>query len=161
MSNYVEINYCDTVNTIDGLAVSLWMSGCPHRCVGCFNEQTWDRACGAILDEKVITDMLKELEKEDYKTFSVLGGEPLASFNIGVVSDIVSRVKFSFPEIKVMIWTGYRLEEILIPDRLLANTDYLIDGKFEIDNPTKKLFRGSDNQRLWMKAKDFLIEGDL
>ena len=26
----------------EGISVSLWTQGCPHRCLGCHNPETWD-----------------------------------------------------------------------------------------------------------------------
>ena len=26
-----------------GVRMSVWFQGCPHKCTGCFNEETWDK----------------------------------------------------------------------------------------------------------------------
>ena len=41
MSRYNTIIPNDVVNG-RGVCVSFWVQGCPHRCPGCFNEETWD-----------------------------------------------------------------------------------------------------------------------
>ena len=43
---YAKIIKNDTVNCIDGITVSLFMSGCPHHCKGCFNMETWNPKFG-------------------------------------------------------------------------------------------------------------------
>ena len=67
-----------------GFCVSLWTQGCPHRCPGCHNPETWDFNGGTIIT-------LNELEKEILealnangveRNFSVLGGEPLCEENL-------------------------------------------------------------------------------
>ena len=39
--NYAEIKYYDIANGL-GVRTSLFVSGCSHRCPGCFNEIAWD-----------------------------------------------------------------------------------------------------------------------
>ena len=39
--NYADIRPIDVANG-PGVRVSLFVSGCPHRCPGCFNPETWD-----------------------------------------------------------------------------------------------------------------------
>ena len=39
--NYAEIKYYDIANG-SGVRVSLFVSGCTHRCKNCFNEIAWD-----------------------------------------------------------------------------------------------------------------------
>ena len=46
--NYAAIKFHDIANG-PGVRVSLFVSGCPHHCPGCFNEETWDFAYGSSL----------------------------------------------------------------------------------------------------------------
>ena len=39
--NYGTIKPLDIANG-EGIRVSLFVSGCTHRCHGCFNPETWD-----------------------------------------------------------------------------------------------------------------------
>ena len=39
--HYAEIKNFDIANGF-GVRVSLFVSGCPHHCKGCFNEIAWD-----------------------------------------------------------------------------------------------------------------------
>lgn len=39
---YLDIKTSD-INNGEGLRVSLWVSGCEHRCKGCHNPQSWNR----------------------------------------------------------------------------------------------------------------------
>ena len=39
--NYADIKPLD-INNGDGLRVSLWVTGCPIKCVGCHNQSVWD-----------------------------------------------------------------------------------------------------------------------
>lgn len=39
--NYADIKRYDVANG-PGVRVSVFVSGCTHRCPGCFNEEAWD-----------------------------------------------------------------------------------------------------------------------
>lgn len=147
---YASINNCDIINTIKGVAVSLWVQGCPHACDDCFNSETWNLSGGKAFDDRVESRLFEALSSEYVSTFSVLGGEPLSPQNAEAVLNIISKVRFLHPEMTIMIWTGYKFDDISKYD--LSNVDYIIDGKYEKNNPTKKKLRGSDNQVMWHKV---------
>lgn len=85
-----------------------------------------------------------------------MGGEPLCPENIFLTSLICSTVKEKFPNIKIYIWTGYVLEDLIERNDPKLNkilngeyADILIDGPFmqELKDFTLEL-RGSSNQRI-------------
>lgn len=41
MKKYAGLNTNDFANG-KGVCVSYFVQGCPHRCQGCFNPETWD-----------------------------------------------------------------------------------------------------------------------
>lgn len=139
----------DVVNGGEGVAVSLFLQGCPHHCEGCFNPETWDFNGGKEIDEDVlINKIIKAINKNNIlRNLSILGGEPLYELNIRFVNKLISTVKKEYPFIKVWIWTGYLYEEV---ESILSDCiDVLIDGKFEIDKKDITLpYRGSSNQRV-------------
>lgn len=147
---YASINNCDIINTIRGVAVSLWVQGCPHACDGCFNSETWNLSGGEIFDDEAEKRLFEALSSKYVTTFSVLGGEPLSPQNAESVLNIISKVKSLYPDMTIMIWTGYEFDDINKYD--LSNVDYIIDGRYEKDKPTKKKLRGSDNQIMWHKV---------
>ena len=51
--NYATIKNCDIANG-PGVRVSLFVSGCTHRCPGCFNEVAWDFEYGQPFTEEVM-----------------------------------------------------------------------------------------------------------
>ena len=51
--NYAEIKNCDIANG-PGVRVSLFVSGCTHRCPGCFNEIAWDFQYGKPFTQETI-----------------------------------------------------------------------------------------------------------
>ena len=51
--NYAAIKNCDIANG-PGVRVSLFVSGCTHRCPGCFNEVAWDFHYGQPFNQEVM-----------------------------------------------------------------------------------------------------------
>lgn len=144
----------------EGICVSLWTQGCPHRCPGCHNPETWDYQGGTEIDMgELTTKVIQAIEKNGVKrNLSILGGEPLCPHNIDFVISLVNIVRTLFPDIKIFIWTGYRLEDLQekYQQSLFDKIDVLIDGPFIMAERdiTLKL-RGSKNQRVLYKGIDF------
>lgn len=138
----------------DGISVSLWTQGCPHRCPGCHNPETWDYE-GGYEDNEIRGKIIKALSANGIqRNFSILGGEPLCSQNKEDVLSILTCVKVAYPNIKIFLWTGYSYEDLL--DRndeqinaILNQVDILIDGPFVQEKRDLTLYlRGSSNQRV-------------
>ena len=68
----------DIVDCDDGICVSLWLQGCPHRCKGCHNPETWDFNGGTEIPiEELIKEIIKSINENGVeRNFSVLGVEP-------------------------------------------------------------------------------------
>jgi anaerobic ribonucleoside-triphosphate reductase activating protein len=158
--NYAEINKNDIVNG-EGISVSLFVSGCPHHCPGCFNPEAWDYDYGKEFTEETLIEIIEALgANQVHRNFSILGGEPLAPKNRKTVNDIihaVRRCRDLYP--KIYLWTGYTLEELqseIDPDinEILENINVLIDGKYVEELRDLGLpLRGSSNQRV-LKLKN-------
>jgi anaerobic ribonucleoside-triphosphate reductase activating protein len=158
MWRYADLKENDIVDCESGICVSLWTQGCPFRCEGCHNPQTWDFNGGQEISRSLlINKILQALVKNGiHRDFSVLGGEPLCENNRSMVADIVKIVRHAHPDIKIYIWTGYNYKDLKkeaknnqdIQD-ILNNIDVLIDGPFVLSKRdiTLKL-RGSSNQQI-------------
>ena len=157
MFKYAGINKNDVVNG-EGVCVSFFIQGCPHHCPGCFNPETWDPTGGKEITQETVKEIIEAISANDIqRNFSMLGGEPLAPFNISATWQILTEVRLHYPSIKIFLWTGYNEEELkqyikvcpeLYACLLLVNT--IITGRFieEEKDLTLKL-RGSRNQNIW------------
>ena len=155
--HYAEIKNCDIANG-EGVRVSLFVSGCTHRCVGCFNEIAWDFSYGAPFDDAVQARLLSMLEPTYIAGLSLLGGEPMEPQNQRALLPFLREVRRRFPKKTVWCYTGYVYEdELLSPsrarcevtDELLSLIDILVDGPFIEEKKSLRLrFRGSSNQRI-------------
>ena len=68
--HYGEIKYFDIANG-PGIRVSLFVSGCPHACKGCFNEAAWNPSFGELFTEEVEERILQALDKKETATFFI------------------------------------------------------------------------------------------
>ena len=156
---YAGIIENDVVNG-EGVCLSYWTQGCPHKCDGCHNPETWNFNGGKEdSKENILNKILTLLNKNNiHRNLSILGGEPLCDENIDFTMEILKQVKQRYPNIKTFVWTGYTYEELckLYKDIIFDNIDVLIDGKYDKNQRdiTLKL-RGSKNQRVLRKNIDF------
>jgi anaerobic ribonucleoside-triphosphate reductase activating protein len=128
-----------------GLRTSVYFSGCPHKCAGCHNPESWDIAKGK---EMSIDTIIKIIAENDFNvTFS--GGDPL--MQIENLAILAKRIK---EELNKNIWcfTGYTWEQITANaqfSELLDYVDVIVDGRYEKEKrDISLLFRGSSNQRI-------------
>ncbi len=149
-----KINKCDTGNG-KGVRVSVFISGCPHHCKGCFNPETWDYAYGIEYTDKVYQEIKEALNKPYIQGLSILGGEPLAPSNREEVLSLIKKVRQVFGKTKdIFLWTGYTYEELQGIDdntvnEILNNIQILVDGRYveELRDLTLPM-AGSSNQRV-------------
>ena len=96
------------------------------------------------------------------RNLSILGGEPLCKENLDIVYHLCSYVKSYLPKTKIIIWTGYTMEQLRIvakkdlrlKDLLNDFLDVIIDGPYKQDLRNLRLkLRGSSNQRIWHRVK--------
>ena len=71
--NYATIKPVDIANG-PGVRVSLFVSGCTHRCKGCFNEEAWDFQFGKPFTEEVQKQLLSSLDHDYIEGLTLLGG---------------------------------------------------------------------------------------
>ena len=145
-----------------GVSVSFFTQGCPHRCKGCHNPETWDFEGGKEFTPKVLDEIYEALRANDIKrNFCIMGGEPLCEENLFLTYLILTEVKKHFPDVKVYIWTGYYYEQLLKKTdpkmkEILELVDVLIDGPYvEARRDVTLPMRGSANQSIiYLKEKN-------
>ena len=152
--NYATIKNCDIANG-PGVRVSLFVSGCTHRCKGCFNEVAWDFDYGQPFTESVMDSILEMLRPSYVRGLTLLGGEPFEPQNQGPVVELLRRIKRELPEKSIWAFSGYLFDRDILSGRLgdcceyLSYLDVLVDGPFvEAKKNLSLRFRGSENQRL-------------
>ncbi|HBM48045.1 MULTISPECIES: anaerobic ribonucleoside-triphosphate reductase activating protein [unclassified Clostridium] len=155
---YAQVFTCDIANG-PGCRTSLFVSGCTHHCKDCFNEVAWDFNYGREFDSQVQDELIKESRPSYIDGFTFLGGEPMEVANQKALRPFLERIRTELPGKNIWIYSGYTYEELTDPhntrchsedtDAILAMTDVLVDGRFELDKKDITLrFRGSSNQRV-------------
>ncbi len=165
--NYATIKPTDVANG-PGVRVSLFVSGCTHRCKECFNSEAWDFHYGQEYGTETGSKILEYLDHTYIAGLSLLGGEPMDPRNQKGILSLVENVKKRFPEKTIWCYTGYDFEKDILGDmaerlpetkRILSCLDVLVDGKFEVEKKDLKLrFKGSSNQRI-IKVQESLDMG--
>ncbi len=125
--NYASARTCDIANG-EGVRVSLFVSGCTHRCKGCFNEEAQNFAYGKPFTRAVEDELLEALAPTHIAGLTLLGGEPLEPANqrglIGFLRRFRDRFhpvaadasEAAFPNRKSLwIYTGCVYEMDLLP----------------------------------------------
>ena len=152
--NYATIKNCDIANG-PGVRVSLFVSGCTHRCKGCFNEVAWDFDYGQPFTEAVKDSIVEMLRPSYVRGLTLLGGEPFEPQNQAAVVELLRKIKKELPEKTIWAFSGYLFDKDILSGRLgdcgeyLSYLDVLVDGPFvEAKKNLSLRFRGSENQRL-------------
>lgn len=155
--NYAAIKNCDIANG-PGVRVSLFVSGCTHRCKGCFNEVAWSFDYGQPFTQETIDEILTMLAPGYISGLTILGGEPFEPQNQAPVLELLRQIRRKLPQKTVWAFSGYLFDrDILawklgpkkITEEYLSYLDVLVDGPFILEKKDLTLrFRGSSNQRL-------------
>jgi anaerobic ribonucleoside-triphosphate reductase activating protein len=144
---YSQIRNLDIANG-PGCRVSLFVSGCEHRCKGCFNPETWNFDHGREFTEDTLNSILKLAEPDYISGLSILGGEPAHPRNLPEVLGLARKFKEKYPDKTIWLWTGYLWEEVA-SDLVDSGIDVVVDGKFVEELKDFRLkYRGSSNQRV-------------
>ncbi|ADH97842.1 4Fe-4S cluster-binding domain-containing protein [Salisediminibacterium selenitireducens] len=137
----------DSVVDGPGLRSVVFFAGCPHHCLGCHNPDSWIRENGS---EQPVSAIIDTLLQNPLSDVTLSGGEPFEQAQAaGLIAKACQKAGKD-----VWVFTGWTLEALLdrddpATDLLLVNTDTLVDGPYEQNNPdTGPAFRGSTNQRI-------------
>lgn len=138
-----------------GVRCSLYVSGCPLQCIGCYNSAAQSFRYGSPYTAELEKRILKDLSQPYVAGLSILGGEPF--LNTKTCLSIASRVRQELPQKTIWVWSGYTWEQLMHsatqnnPDQreLLELCDVLVDGPFiQSKFSSQVAFRGSTNQRI-------------
>ncbi len=159
--NYASIRTCDVANG-DGVRVTLFVSGCTHRCPGCFNEAAWDFSYGREFTEETEAELFAALDHPYISGLTILGGEPMEPQNQIGLLPFLMRFRERYGATRTLwLYTGCILEKDLLPGptpsrwltnvtaKILSLVDVLVDGPFiKAQKDISLRFRGSANQRI-------------
>ena len=156
--NYANIKYYDIANG-PGIRTSLFVSGCNHRCEGCFNSEAWDFNYGNLFDDNIENRIIEHCRSSYISGLSILGGEPMEPNNQITLVSLLKHFRKELPHKSIWCYTGCTYEELIGKNKsnyhceqtieLLSYIDILVDGLFIMNLKDISLkFRGSSNQRI-------------
>ncbi len=130
-----------------GRRFAVWVQGCPMRCKGCCNPDEIPFVTRTLVSPEALATRALSAEVEGV---TLLGGEPFAQAEgLAVFAGLVRDAGLS-----VMVFSGYTLDELRAMGdpsvgALLAQTDLLVDGRYERAlRTTERRWVGSTNQRV-------------
>ncbi len=136
----------DTTVDGPGFRTSVYCSGCPNRCPGCHNPQSWDIANGRPMETG---DILKIILADPFADVTFSGGDPMAQ--AAGFTELAVAIKENSDK-NIWCFTGFLFENLLgnpSQKELLKHIDVLVDGPFVQELRDESLrFRGSSNQRV-------------
>lgn len=130
-----------------GLRAVVWVQGCSLHCPGCMVPETWPQTGGQWVSPEELAQAI--LQQPDIEGITISGGEPTEQ--AAAVARLLALVKAAGKN--TWVYSGYTLEELLAredtaTDELLAFTDVLVDGRYDIRQAGSYRWRGSVNQRI-------------
>ena len=155
--NYARIIKADLING-PGIGTTLFVSGCNFKCPGCYNEAAWDLNYGTKFTLDTLEEFLESINEDYIDHVSILGGEPL--LHAAELTHILRIIKEFYPDKKVWIWTGFKFQGTIKRLEIFNYVDVVIDGTYKQELPTTKLYRGSDNQRMFIKEENKWVRLD-
>lgn len=136
----------DTTVDGPGFRTTVYCAGCPNRCPGCHNPQSWDIRNGHDMD---VEDILGIILADPFADVTFSGGDPM--FQPSGFKELAKAIKERSIK-NIWCYTGYLFEDLLkMPQQreLLEYIDVLVDGRFIDALKDEALhFRGSSNQRV-------------
>lgn len=149
---YHDLRTNDTLNG-PGFRVTLFVSGCNHRCQECHNPETWDINGGKEFTKNELDIIIHELNRPEISGLTISGGDPFHPLNFNNTIKICGYIKNELNIQKnIWVYTGYVWEKLTTNAKnniFMNGIDVVVDGPYikELRN-TKIPFAGSKNQRM-------------
>lgn len=136
----------DTTVDGPGFRTTIYCAGCPNRCSGCHNPESWNQGNGQAMETE---EILERVLADEFANVTFSGGDPM--YQAKGFAELAQAIKAKSNK-NIWCYTGYLFENLVkMPDQkaLLEQIDVLVDGPFiESQKDEDLLFRGSFNQRL-------------
>ncbi|AVO01428.1 anaerobic ribonucleoside-triphosphate reductase activating protein [Staphylococcus simulans] len=136
----------------EGVRCSVYVSGCPFACAGCYNVAAQKFKYGTPFTDEMLTQILDACAPDYIAGLSLLGGEPFC--NIDIIQPLIEAFRARFGHTKtIWVWSGFMFENLKHNTKarkeLLKQIDVLVDGPFvqQLYQPGLA-FKGSLNQRV-------------
>ena len=143
----IKDEWCSLIYTI----------GCPHNCPGCHNgilqNRNYDYDYEFTIDE-LLYEMELVAKYNLTNNFAIIGGEPLAPWNINAIKELLIKNK----KFNIILYTGYELKYVLannvkgfkylktgLYDETCLNDQSNIDSEFVLASKNQKIYDSNLN----------------
>lgn len=129
-----------------GLRYIIWVQGCPFKCPHCETPEGHSFEPNRLIEIKELAFDI--IQRKEIEGITISGGEPFEQADL--LADLLTTVLAERPELNVISYTGYQLEELISDSakRYMSLLDVLIDGKYIHEKNDDIGIRGSSNQRV-------------
>ena len=148
MTLNVGYTWPDTTVLGPGHRYVIWLQGCRRRCFRCTSPDLQPLEGGREMPVETLADDI--CGTADIGGLTISGGEPLLQAE--ALMELLTLVLRRRPELTVILFTGFRLEQIeeSVESTVLSKVDLLIDGEYIDDRNRSDIgLRGSDNQQFY------------
>jgi anaerobic ribonucleoside-triphosphate reductase activating protein len=148
----INLIYAPVLTLGPGIRVGVWFQGCSIRCKGCISKHTWE------FDKKYKKTIAQVIDQINYyseiyntKSITISGGEPFdQSSSLYILLKKLKELKFN----DILLYSGYKFNYLQKNyGDILKYIDVLIDGPFIESKKTNKIYKGSNNQRMYILNK--------
>lgn len=148
----INLIYAPVLTLGPGIRVGVWFQGCSIRCKGCISKHTWE------FDKKYKKTIAQVIDQINYyseiyntKSITISGGEPFdQNSSLYILLKKLKELKFN----DILLYSGYKFNYLQKNyGDILKYIDVLIDGPFIESKKTNKIYKGSNNQRMYILNK--------
>ncbi len=148
----INLIYAPVLTLGPGIRIGIWFQGCSIRCKGCISKHTWE------FDKKYKKTIAQVIDQINYyseiyntKSITISGGEPFdQSTSLYILLKKLKKLKFN----DILLYSGYKFNYLQKNyGDILKYIDVLIDGPFIESKKTNKIYKGSNNQKMYILNK--------
>jgi anaerobic ribonucleoside-triphosphate reductase activating protein len=148
----INLIYAPVLTLGPGIRIGIWFQGCSIRCKGCISKHTWE------FDKKYKKTIAQVIDQINYyseiyntKSITISGGEPFdQNSSLYILLKKLKELKFN----DILLYSGYKFNYLQKNyGDILKYIDVLIDGPFIESKKTNKIYKGSNNQRMYILNK--------
>lgn len=148
---YINLIYYPVYVLGPGKRIGIWVQGCKRRCKNCISKHTWEFHESKFLSWKEIYKKLKSYINDNVEGITISGGEP---FEQPQGLNILLNIIHSFGIKDILVYTGYSYSYLAEKyNDILKKISVLIDGPFVFELESDLIWKGSENQKMYILTK--------
>lgn len=154
MQLFVSLLYYPIYTLGPGIRVGLWLQGCSIKCKNCISKHTWQASEKHLVDIQTLANKINNYPTEK---LTISGGEPLDQ--VENLIHLLNLIRYTKSDI--LLYTGYILKNFIKQnplqwEKLRKLVDVIIDGPFIWSKESQYIWKGSDNQKMYILNKKLL-----